>query len=108
MNQIKPVSPNGVTSLKLQNIPEEVIGVFNALIAKDWNGHSATVKQEDAVQGIMKALKITRNYVFDNDYLEVEPIFREVGWNVEYDKPGYNETYPATFRFTPKKLQNKT
>ena len=30
-------------------------------------------------------------------------LFEEAGWNVQYDKPGYNENYDAYFKFTEKK-----
>ena len=32
----------------------------------------------------------------------IEPLYREKGWNVEYDKPGYNEFYKARFIFKKK------
>jgi len=44
--------------------------------------------------------------IFDNHWLDVEPIFEDCGWKVEYDKPGFNENYPATFKFTPKREKN--
>jgi hypothetical protein len=32
--------------------------------------------------------------------LDIEPIYREAGWIVEYDKPAYCENYDANFTFT--------
>ena len=32
--------------------------------------------------------------------MDIESIYRADGWGVYYDKPGYNETYTATFEFT--------
>lgn len=46
--------------------------------------------------------RIDRQEIFDNCWLDVEDIFEEVGWKVVYDKPGYNESYPANFEFTKK------
>ncbi len=34
-------------------------------------------------------------------WLNVEELYRAQGWTVTYDKPGYNESYPATFTFAP-------
>lgn len=33
-------------------------------------------------------------------WLNFEGAYRRAGWKVEFDKPGYNESYPATFKFT--------
>jgi hypothetical protein len=41
----------------------------------------------------------TRQQVFDNNWLDVEDIFRKAGWKVNYEKPAYNESYPASFKF---------
>ena len=42
---------------------------------------------------------VTRSTLFDNNWLDIEPIYRRAGWVVEYDKPAYCEDYPATFTF---------
>lgn len=31
----------------------------------------------------------------DHGWLDLEDIYRDEGWTVEYDSPGYNETYEA-------------
>lgn len=40
--------------------------------------------------------------VFKKGWLNVEYLFRAAGWEVQYDKPGYNETYEAYFTFSKK------
>lgn len=37
--------------------------------------------------------------MLDREHLDVEDVYRAAGWEVTYDKPGYNETYDATFTF---------
>jgi len=81
------------------NIPEEVFEAFNELIQQNMG----TVCQDEVVSLIMKKMTISRDLVFKNGWLHVEEAYRRVGWEVEYDKPGYNETYPATFHFRVKK-----
>lgn len=44
-----------------------------------------------------------RDELFDKGWMDIEPIYRKSGWRVEYDKPAYNETYPATFTFSKKR-----
>lgn len=98
----KPITPDEVISRKKESLPDEVIEAFNELIAFNWNGYQASIKQEDVCNLICKKLNIFDNIVFKNQYLDVEDIYRESGWDVKYDKPGYNEDYEAYFVFKKK------
>jgi len=42
---------------------------------------------------------LNRAEIFDKGWLNVEEVYRAAGWAVEYDKPGFNESYSATFTF---------
>jgi hypothetical protein len=101
----EPISPDDVIKLKGKNIPQEVIEVFNTLIAKHWNGRSAILMQEEVIKEILKSFKaadkpMTRSILFEENYLEIDDLFRKRGWKVEYDKPGYNESYEASWTFS--------
>ncbi len=99
---MKPISPNEIGALKAKTLPSEVIEAFNELIVKNWSGACAIIKQDEIVKLICAKLKIKpkdRQDVYDNHYLDVEDLYRAEGWRVEYDKPGYNETYEAFFKF---------
>lgn len=97
---VKPITPEEVVDKKKNQMPNFVFEAFNELIAKNYSGNSATVKQDDAVALIMEKGDIDRQSVFDRSYLDVEDIYRDAGWKVEYDKPAYCETYAATFKFS--------
>ena len=99
-----PISPGDVAGRKTSSIPEQVFEAFNTLIVKRWSGNSAVVRQDEAVKAIMALMPVvTRSDVFTESWLDVEAAYRRAGWNVEYDKPGYNESYEATFTFSRKK-----
>lgn len=103
--QAKPISPEEVNqSRKNVDIPNEVIEIFNKMIVKNWehNRKSAKVSQAEVVDEIISTLKIERDAIFHRHYLDVEDIFRDVGWKVEYDKPAYNEFYGAFYTFSAK------
>lgn len=100
---MKPITPDEVVNKKKKLVPDYVIECFNAAIAKNWDGHSSTVFQDAIVSAICLAGDINRRVVFDQHYLDIEPIYADAGWKVEYDKPGYCETYEAKFIFTKKK-----
>lgn len=98
------ISPNEVVAQKQKNIPEIVFEAFNELIAKNFTGGSATVKQDDIISLILsKSGFLSQQEVFDKGWLNVEEVYRDQGWKVEYDKPAYNETYSAYFKFKAKK-----
>lgn len=61
--------------------------------------------QDDIMDEIIKVfqkrgLTISRIDVFSNGWLNFEPHYREAGWTVGYDGPGFNEDYKAHFIFT--------
>lgn len=106
MASVQPITPQEVVDKKLESIPDEVILAFNGLIAKKFNGSSATIKQNEAINAILTLTedeRIGRQEIFDNHWLDVEDIYRKIGWDVEFDNPGYNESYEAFFVFKKKK-----
>ena len=97
-----PITPDKVAKKLPPMIPPEVIDAFNELIVAnmDENG-SAKLMQDEVVALVLKKLPGTkREEVYDKKWLDVESIFRGVGWTVTYDKPAYCETYAAYFIFT--------
>ena len=99
----RPITPDEIVTVKTASIPGAVFKVFNQAIATAWNGSSATISQEKIAQKIASELKISLAEVYSAHYLDVEPSYREAGWEVAYDKPGYNESYPPTFTFSKKR-----
>ena len=105
---VKPISPKEAFEA-YAHLPDKVTKTWNALIVKNRSGRGSVVKQDDAVEALRAAMSedhqdlIPRQRVFDEGWLEIEEVFRAAGWKVEYDKPAYCETYPATFTFTARK-----
>ena len=108
ISNVKPISPAEAEKGHRGTIPDSIINAFNKLIVKHYKPISkeSVVKQDevlDMVCGGHDSGKLKRADVFNNHWLDVEDIYREQGWNVEYDKPAYNETYDAYFVFSVKK-----
>ena len=60
---------------------------------------------EQIIEGLESKQKIslqTRELVYPSRDSDIEDIFREAGWKVTYDKPAYNESYDAYFKFEGK------
>jgi len=99
MGKILPIKPGDVVKVKQGTIPDAVIEAFNELIVKKFDGRSATVRQDEVISLLVtKGLK--EEAIYENGWLDVEGIYEKSGWEVAYDKPGYNESYAAFFVFT--------
>jgi|SRR3989338_165418 len=95
---VKPIRPNEVGKLRENGIPDAAFEAFNELITKNFTGSSAIIKTKDVVK-LMIEKGLNQNDIYDNGWLDVENVYRAAGWNVVYDKPGYNEAYDAYFEF---------
>lgn len=102
-----PVTPEEVVNRRLKDIPEAVIEAWNGVIAKYFQGSaksgSSRFVQDEAVDAIIEAMGCDRKVVFDNHWLDIESLYRDAGWSVTYDRPGYNESYDPTFEFRVKR-----
>jgi hypothetical protein len=105
---IKPITPDQVGAMKLQVMPSQVIEAFNQIIAEAYSSRSksARLMQNKVVERILMLCAddhtVTEDTIFDNNWLDVEILFEEAGWKVSYDKPGYNESYEASWTFRAK------
>lgn len=104
---VKSITPDEVVEKKQEQLPDFVVEAFNEMIAKNWNGRSASFKQDDVVNLICQKMgyeeyRAAVNKIYAEHWLDVEDVYRSAGWVVKYDKPAYNESYPATFEFSKK------
>jgi len=99
---VKPISPSELAATQLATFPDDVVAVWNELIARRFDRTRAVVKQEEVVKALAVRMICDRARVFDAGWLNIEPLFQEQGWEVEYWKPAYNESGDAHFIFTPK------
>lgn len=97
--RLKPLAPQEVVEAKRELIPDVVIETFNTLLAERATNGYATIYQDEVVAQLEEQ-GLVRQDIYARHWLDVEPLYRESGWEVEYDKPGYNETYRAFFRFS--------
>jgi len=106
---ICPITPSEVVQEQLRDLPDAVIEVFNQLITQDYDegDGAATVKQDDVV-----ALLVTKGFerrdIFDRGWLNIEKVYRSAGWKVTFDKPGFSESYPATYEFKRPRTRRRT
>lgn len=96
---VEPIKPSEVK----QFIPEWIIKGANECIQDHYLElrKESHFTQDELMKYVLKYAPedTTRRTVFDNNWLDIEPIYRRAGWIVEYDKPAYCENYPANFTF---------
>lgn len=100
---IKPISPAEAKKSGRGGIPDEVFQVFNEYLEMG-GGRTVIIAQDEIATVISNRYsRLTRELLFRNKWLDVEAAYRAAGWDVEYDKPGFNETYEAHWTFKPKR-----
>lgn len=119
--RVVPIKPEDIPSQPEPEIPEFVIDIFNELIIKnyDYDTESSKIMQEDAVIKIVEHLcpdqhdrpkehvMNIRKRIFKEKWLDVENMYRDKEWIVEFDKPAWCETYPAFFVFSKPKHKKR-
>jgi hypothetical protein len=109
--KVKPLSASTITEQKLSSIPDEIIESVNALILNRWTGLKAQIMQKEIVEEYVRLKKNVgderesqdiRDEIFKKHWLDIEEIYRQEGWDVKYDRPGFDENYEAFFVFTKK------
>lgn len=100
-----PIRPSEIAEAKKKLIPPEIFEVVNELLVLRSTGgrSSINITQNEIIEKVLSKLNIDRTELFSNGYLNFEEAYREYGWEVYYDKPCYNESYDAFFKFTPKR-----
>lgn len=101
-NKIEPIRPEDIDI----TLPDFVISGANECIKDHYRPESKMSKftQDELINYILERTpsdmnNITRETLFKNHWLDIEPLYRDAGWNVYYDKPLYNEMRPAMFYF---------
>ncbi len=92
-----PIKPNEVC----KDIPEVVFECFNKLINKNFVGNSASVNQFEIINLLVES-GLDRAEILKKHWLDVEEHYRKAGWEVEYNKPDYNDSGDPYFVFTRK------
>jgi hypothetical protein len=95
--QVRPIRPCEIDQTK--RIPQAVLKAFNELIAEKYCDGRAHFDQSEVVAAIVKK-GLKRKEIFEKGWLDVERIYRVAGWEVRYDKPGWDETYEPNFTFS--------
>ena len=101
---VAPIKPNEIIENLDKIIPQVVVQAVNELLKEQYRGKEVTIKQKDIISKIQSLdSSLTSDILINKKYLDFEKLYRDNGWVVSYDSPGFNESYEATFSFKEKK-----
>lgn len=99
----KALSPQEAIVRFKSEVPEPVMEAWNNLIVENLKvqGGKATsgFTLEALASKITTAMNVSRDTAKDRGWFDLEDIFRDKGWKVEFDSPAYNESYTASYKF---------
>lgn len=100
--QVTPLSPKDLKESVDKAIPSFVIRAVNKLLKKDFRGGEVIIRKKDLLSEIKKIKEISDAELYDNKWLDFEPIFRKNGWNVAFESPDRDQSFDDYFKFNPK------
>ncbi len=103
---ITPISPDEIMDNLDKIIPQYVILSVNDLLKqrfRDTGGVKMTVNE--VVAKIQSRHNISKQSLLDNKYLDFEPLYRDNGWVVEFEKPDRDQSFDSYYYFTKKKVK---
>lgn len=100
---VKPISPEDIPYQKAIDLPDEVLECWNSMIARCYSSGSSRITLKEASAELQALFGKTHQEIRKLGYLDIEPIYRAEGWKVEYDQPGFNESYEAYFVFSKRR-----
>jgi hypothetical protein len=102
---IEPVTPQELNESIGESFPKAVINAFNNLLKEKYRGNnSITIKVDEVVKRILSLDdSLTRNILFEKNYLDVESLYRKFGWSVTFNSPDRDENFDSYYVFSVKK-----
>lgn len=93
-----PIRPEEVAMAKM--IPDAMLDAFNEEIVLNIQGSRSVVQQHKVLQRFLeKEPEATQTQAFEQGWLDVEAIYRNVGWDVQYHKPSMGDSWLPYFEF---------
>lgn len=102
---VEALTPEALRAVqgKGHHLPDAVVESVNELLIKYGASSHIVIKQKEIEELVVTRLGVSAQVIYAEKWMDFEPVFRDAGWDVYYDKPAYCETYEPTFTFTKRK-----
>lgn len=97
-----PFSPREALKAAESAFPAQVFEAFNELLAENLSRRGGRVSAsfpESAVVERIVSKGVAKAELYQRGWLDIQHHYQQLGWSVDRDVPGFNESYPATFNF---------
>jgi len=90
-----PITPQEACERKLKSIPEEVYEAFDeCIVAHLTLGGRSSFTFDEVIDRIVykydiKGVAVARNDIYNHNWLDVEPVYRHIGWKVTCEGSGF-------------------
>jgi len=99
MAQATVLGPNEMITQWQQALPDAVIETFNELLAKHFNGKTASIKEKELLDAL-EAKELSTKEVTDQRWLfQTQELYKEKGWKVLYRSPNWEQDFNPYFQF---------
>jgi hypothetical protein len=95
---VEPIAPHELQAAMARRIPDVVFAAVNNLLAKHGGRSIITINKNEIVDEIQRLEGPTRGELISNNWLDFEPAYRDVGWDVNYETGDWGAE-PHTFTF---------
>ena len=102
----KALSPKEAITRAKNEVPELVVQAWNNLIVENLKVQGGKASSEFLLEELANQITLIMSISYEQakqkGWFDLEDIFRDKGWKVEFDRPGYNESYSPKFTFKSK------
>lgn len=98
MNKINPITYKEVIEKRGIEIPDSVIEIVNTLIIENFNAYKKRSKVY--VDEIIERSSLSYKEFKDTGWINLEDVYEDAGWNVEYFSPDVCDVFSPYFEFT--------
>jgi len=96
---VEPISPAECRAAK-SSIPDLVFEEVNRLLVeRAADPRRIVIFQKELLAACVRRGLVSET-IFSSRWLDFEPYYRKKGWRVEYNSPGYNESFEASWVFS--------
>lgn len=99
MSTVQVLSPDEMVKHWQQALPDAVVETFNELLAKQFNGKTAKILEEDLLSAIKKKGLAIHEVREQNWLSQTRELYTEKGWKVSFNSPGWDDNFKSYFYF---------
>lgn len=91
-------TPDDALAQHSATIPEEIFEIVNGFLAERVHNRTIEIEQRE-IAAKLELTDISEAQAISHGWLDFEDVYKKAGWIVNFDKPGFNESYQPIWTF---------